>query len=394
MASTKSEKENDLTASISKTMTIDKLKTELTKNKIAYSTAKKKVDFVDLYISNGLHNKGTESITISSRAVKPKEELIFSLMISSHGTESYEWPPTMPVAQYYKNNVRVYSRSCVPGLATIRNRRRVRKSVDDAFTIFQQNPESSTQQIMEEYRGIDKAYYTHFLESLTGCNFDIKHQIENKDRCGGLMTYLSQKKFSFEEPASKQEKYKITGDFDEFTESRGINVSDIRLKITDADGSVRYRQIFNPENEFKKTWGNSDMDEDIFDITQFNLIYRHGIEFILKDVLHKEELIGPALRIFDFKEGENKKSQINLEQLYSFFELVGIKYVNIIDHSCRSFHPPFKLTEKQKETLFKKEQQYSVKPVAFGKLKKRSHSKKLLNSKKRRHHKNKYSRKK
>ena len=36
MASTK--KEDDLASSISKTMTVDKLKTELTKNKIVYST--------------------------------------------------------------------------------------------------------------------------------------------------------------------------------------------------------------------------------------------------------------------------------------------------------------------------------------------------------------------
>ena len=47
--------------------------------------------------------------------------------------------------------------------------------------------------------------------------------------------------------------------------------------------------------------------------------------------------------------------------------MVGIKYVNIIDHTCRNFHPSFKLTEEKNEELFKKEQQYSVKPTAFGK---------------------------
>ena len=58
--STKAEKskeeEDDLAASISKSMTVDKLKNALTKNRIVYSAAKKKADFVDLYISNGLHN--------------------------------------------------------------------------------------------------------------------------------------------------------------------------------------------------------------------------------------------------------------------------------------------------------------------------------------------------
>ena len=60
MSSSKAEKtkeEDDLAASISKSMTVDKLKNALTQNKIVYSTAKKKADFVNLYISNGLHNK-------------------------------------------------------------------------------------------------------------------------------------------------------------------------------------------------------------------------------------------------------------------------------------------------------------------------------------------------
>ena len=56
MSLSKAEKEDDLSASISKTMTIDKLKNALTQNKIVYSTAKKKADFVSLYISNGLHD--------------------------------------------------------------------------------------------------------------------------------------------------------------------------------------------------------------------------------------------------------------------------------------------------------------------------------------------------
>ena len=56
-----------------------------------------------------------------------------------------------------------------------------------------------------------------------------------------------------------------------------------------------------------------------------------------------------------------------MEQLYRFFELVGIKYVNIIDHSCRNFNPTFNIPIEKGEERFKKEQQYSVKPVAFGK---------------------------
>jgi hypothetical protein len=182
-------------------------------------------------------------------------------------------------------------------------------------------------------------------------------------------------------------------------ESRGINVSDIRLKITASDGSVTYRNIFNPYEEMAQFYSsNKEQKEPVDIITKFNLAYRHGLEFILKDVLHKEELIDRALKIFKFKEGEKKKESINLVQLFMFFELVGIKYVNIIDHSCRSFNSAFKIPIEKREERFKEEQKYIVKPVAFGKRtkgkrsdgkrsKRRSdRSKKLSNGKRSRKH--------
>lgn len=369
--------DDDLLTSVSKSMTIDKLKDSLRSANFGYYGAKKKEDLVNLYISHGLHKDDATSklvkATATATATEPKEELIMSIIISAHGEESYDWPPTMPIAQYYRNNVRVYSRSCVPGVVTLQNPRYDRQSIDDAYNIFENKPESATEEIMAQYTGLDKEYYTDFLDNLNICNPTneykdmIKDVVENKDRCGGLSTYLSQKKFSFAELASKSSKYKSEAHFREFMESRGLNVSDIRLKITDTDGSVRYRRIFNPIREYDKYLNlTTDVYLNQFDITQFNLIYRHGIEFILK-VLHKEELIVPALKILGFKEGEDKLSEINLEQLYRFFELVGIKYVNIIDHSCRYFHWSWKMSKPKREKLFKKEQQYSVKPVAFGK---------------------------
>jgi hypothetical protein len=223
---------------------------------------------------------------------------------------------------------------------------------------------------MAEYTGRDKNNYRNFLDTFKRCEGE-SVALKYKERCGGLSTYLSQKQFIFAEEyedANEKSFYKTEYDFNQFLESRGINVSDIRLKITGSDGVVTYRNIFNPYEEMTKFYrSNKEHKEPIEIITKFNLAYRHGIEFILKDVLHKEELIGPALEIFKFKEGEKKKKAITLEQLYRFFELVGIKYVNIIDHTCRKFHPSFKLTEEKNEELFKKEQQYSAKPVAFGK---------------------------
>ena len=389
MSSSKAEKEEDeLAASISKSMTIPQLKKEIILADLWYGTktkAKTKAEFVNIYISNGLHKRAATSLsrvspeerksvasleTKAAARVEPKEELILSLMISAHGLEGGEWEPTTPISQYYKNNVRVYSRACLPGVPAVRNRPHVRKSIDEAFTIFKNNPRSSTQEIMTEYTGLDKNNYRNFLDTFKRCEGE-SVALKYKERCGGLTTYLSQKQFIFaEEYEGPNEKslYKTEYDFNQFLESRGINVSDIRLKITASDGVVTYRNIFNPYEEMTKFYrSNKEHKEPLDMITKFNLIYRHGIEFILKDVLHKEELIGPALEIFKFKEGEKKKKAITLEQLYRFFELVGIKYVNIIDHTCRNFHPSFKLTEEKKDELFEKEQQYSVKPTAFGK---------------------------
>ena len=395
---TKEEEEKDLIASISKTMTIPQLKKEIILADLWYGTktkAKTKEDFVNIYISNGLHKrsaavspeerKEAESKAPKSKAPKSpetspksvskavKEELIMSLMISGHGIEGLEWDdPTSRIAQFYKNNVRAYSRACVPGIPSIRIASQVRKSIDHAFTIFKNNPGSATQDIMSEYTGQDKNKYRNFLNKITCNDFnnDKNDIFKNKERCGGLITYLSSKQFFFDEEniPKVRSQYKTEYDWNQFLESRGINVSDIRLKITASDGSVTYRNIFNPYEEMAQFYSSNKEEKEPVDIiTKFNLAYRHGLEFILKDVLHKEELIGRALKIFKFKEGENRILSITLVQLFMFFELVGIKYVNIIDHSCRSFNSAFKIPIEKREERFKEEQKYIVKPVAFGK---------------------------
>jgi hypothetical protein len=426
-----SKEDDDLVASISKKMTIPQIKKELIDADIwikLKKNPKTKAEFVSVYISNGLHKsadkekKEVEAKTIvpttppasptarkaptspptgppspdspppspSGSIKKPKEELILSLMINAHGIEGPQWPPTSPIDQYYKNNVRAYSRACVPGVVTISNPGDDRKSIDQVSTIFNNKPGSSTQEIMAEYTGRDRTYYKNFLDKFPRCGY-ATDALENSERCGGLTTYLSQKIFTFEDKDlitlnSRRRYYKTEFEWNQFLESRGVNVSDIRLKITASDGSVTYRTIFNPYDEIAQIYqSNKERKEPIDIITKFNLIFRQGIEFILKDVLHKEELIGPALKIFEFKEGENRISSLNLVKLYNFFKLVGITYVNIIDHSCRAIHERYKLTKEMTEELYKKEQQYSVKPEAFGKRRKskriRKHSKRKFSRK-------------
>jgi hypothetical protein len=72
MSSSKIEKEDEGLSSISKSMTVNKLKTELTKNKIDYSTGNNKAYYIDLYISNGLHKSPRKSPPKSTRKSPPK----------------------------------------------------------------------------------------------------------------------------------------------------------------------------------------------------------------------------------------------------------------------------------------------------------------------------------
>ena len=115
---------------------------------------------------------------------------------------------------------------------------------------------------------------------------------------------------------------------------------------------------------------NPDFEKNPFDVSKFNLFYKNGMEFIMKDVLHREDLFNSALQTLNFKAGKENISGISLVQLYDFFKLVGFKYVNIIDQSCRVFTTQ-KLTSEKTEKLFKEEQKYIVKPVAFGKRSRR-----------------------
>jgi hypothetical protein len=104
----------------------------------------------------------------------------------------------------------------------------------------------------------------------------------------------------------------------------GIQVTDIRLKKTALDGSVSYEQIFNP----------TDSKYSELDLTNFNLIYKSGITYILKDVLGRRDLVKPALDIFGFSK-KDRIMDVSLEQIYIFFQMIGVKYANIMDYTCR-----------------------------------------------------------
>jgi hypothetical protein len=437
MASSKSIiKEDDLAASISKSMTIDKLKNALTKNRIVYSTAKKKADFIDLYISNGLHKEKasleelkekkeevlalnasaalnaspaldavnlkeelSKSLPESVKHIPVLEELIMSITIMGHGCEELvtPWSPQSEISMYFKNNVRVYSKSCVPDVNSIGNIYQNEDVLRHVQRKFSAVPKGETAAIVSAYadevrdeyiRDVAFSKFSKAPVSLTR-GFDKLSDITNLARVSNLSTFLCNKNFSF---YIDSEKERVNPIMRPVYNTLGIQLVDIRIKKTAMDGSVSYEQIFDP----------TDVKYIRFDLTNLNFIYKSGITYILKEILKRKDLVKPTLEIFGFGK-KDRVMNISLEQIYHFFQLLGVKYANLMDYTCRACSVG-RLPQNLTNSMYRTEQQYRIKPVAFGKRsdKKRSvkHSKKKqsrrLNNKKLSKHiyyKNKYSRK-
>lgn len=374
----KDKKEDELSSSISKSMTVDKLKTELTKNKIVYSTAKKKADFVDLYISNGLHNKGesaasleavkeevkeAENLEAEAEEATVKEDLIMSITIMGHGCEDLmtPWAAELPISKYFKDNVRVYSRACVPDVNSIGNPFRNEDIIKDVQRRFSAVPKGETAAIVKAYADEVRTEYIRDI-AITKLSkdplsftrgFDKLSDIENLGKASNLSSFLCNKDFSF---YFNDKKEKITGTVFQHTyNTLGIHVTDIRIKKTAADGTVSYEQIFSP----------SDPKYSRMDLTNFNLIYKNGLTYLLKDIMGRRDLVKPALEILGFGKKE-RIMDVSLEQIYSFFQLLEVKYANIMDYTCRACSIG-RLSQDLTNSIYRVEQSYKIKPVAFGK---------------------------
>jgi hypothetical protein len=384
----KAEKEDDLAASISKSMTVDKLKNALTQNKIVYSTAKKKADFVDLYISNGLHNKEAAAAVANLEAVEEEkeeaisnevEDLIMSITIMGHGCEDLmsPWPDQLPISTYFKNNVRVYSKACVPDVNAIGNIYQNEDIIKDVQRKFSAVPKGETSAIVKAYadevrdeyiRDVAFSKFSKAPVSLTR-GFNKLSDITNLGRASNLSTFLCNKNFSF---YMDSEKEKVTTMMQHVYKSVGIHLTDIRLKKTASDGSVSYEQIFSP----------TDPKYSRIDLTNFNLIYKNGLTYFLKDIMGRRDLVKPAIEIFGLTGKKDRIMDLSLEQIYNFFQLLGIKYANIMDYTCRACSIG-RLSQDLTDSIYRVEQTYKIKPVAFGKRSKSNKSKsKRLNSKK------------
>jgi hypothetical protein len=393
---------DELTKSISKSMTISDIQKELEASNINFSGAKKKADYVSLYVTNGLHNKEgrlsaipeEEQVVVSIAKVAPEvvempvvvsvakeediqsitvlEELIMSVTIMGHGCEDLmtPWPFETPISVYFKNNVRVYSKACVPDVNSIGNIYQNSDIIKDVQRRFSEVPKSATESIIQTYAKEVRDDYMRDIAyskikkepvSLTP-GFDKVSAIENLARVSNLSTFLCNKDFAFYMESPKE---RVQDVLKPVYKTIGIQVTDIRLKKTALDGSVSYEPIFNP----------SDIKYIRGDMTDYNLIYKSGVTFILKNILGRRDLVKPALEVLGFGK-KDRVMDVSLEQIYNFFMLVGVKYTNIMDYTCRKCSVGH-LSKSLTEQIYSVEQNFKKKPVAFGlKQSRRKHSNK------------------
>jgi hypothetical protein len=269
-----------------------------------------------------------------------KEELVMSIVIHGHGNENYSIPSSLSEKQleYSKNNVRAFNLGCVPGFISWKS---IQEKIDLPFLykMFEENPDSNTSSIMKEFIKYRKPLYQDFLKKIRE-EKDFQSIEKGSECASGVITYLSDKYFDFSRSAA-------------FVDN-GIYVLDIRSKITYSDGSIRYVPFTTIDPDFK-----------------FNLINYQHLRFVL-DLLDKRDVLRQAKSILGFVEisKDEPLPEINLSQLYDFFELIGVKFVNVFDYTCRYCHDNFPTSVSQQ--IYNEEQKYAEKPDAFGRKKRKS----------------------
>ena len=266
---------------------------------------------------------------------EPKVEIILSLVIFGHGCEDYLNPfeEESDIAGFYKNNVRVFSTASVPDITCVLGIHEVREHLENFDDKFDNFPETETKIIIDEIKkDMNPRYKSNVLaaERLQLFKDDISFKRNTEDRylsqTSSLIAYLANKEFHFYDKSADEiielphKKYEH--------QTIGIHVIDIRQKITDSLGNIRYKKI-----PFPKT----------HNLDKLNLIKKIGVEEFLEILFNKAKIDTPsvedAYRILGFKEEDNyeeKLNKISLEELYNFFKICDINYVNIIDLSCRT----------------------------------------------------------
>jgi len=290
------------------------------------------------------------------------EEIILSIVINGHGCESFTrpWPEDTEIAQFFKNNVRVYSVACVPDIPSLlshQDEQLIMRDISSQFDLSEKETKEVLDTFKESYRG-SYIRKINTLEETQRDNPTIKNpkfqrakQPTYLDRSSNLITYLANKTYDFDDET-------IRGTIN------GISVSDIRIKSTDENGIITYRPIrFSKKNP-----------------AMHNLIYKDGVETILEIFQNKLDISRNLEDIFDilrFNNEEDRLRSITLQDLFEFFKELNISYVNIFDLTCRACRTGM-LDPVEIERIYDYQSSFNEKPLAFGKrLKKRSEKKRL-----------------
>ena len=280
-----------------------------------------------------------------------KTEYIITIAIYSHGCENLLEPfnETDIVGDFYKNNVRVFSQSCMPDIPsisassthyslakTIRRHIQSESPTEDTYSILAPYAESCKPTYTNLFRPETKALHPEFDDRL----FETRYI----DKTCGIMVYLSNKNFFFYEN-SPEEPYLSLYLF-------GIVLLDVRVKETYDNGSIQYKRIFDPPSR---------NDNPIL-LTTYD-----GLYYLLKTVLHKNPKdCNKILTSMGFSKSVRHLTTIDLIKLYELFELCDIQYVNILDYSCRLCQGQSRLSHEQIEEIYRKEQHYSSLLPRFG----------------------------
>lgn len=323
----------------------------------------------------------TQSLINDAEISLEKNEIILSLVILGHGCEELTspWPAKSSISKYFRNNVRVYSRACVPDLVTLGNLASNPEIIQNINQRFSSIPRNETSAIVTGYAEDSRTEYQkdilynlaqHKKQSL-GSRFEKFSIFENIERASNLSAYLANKNFGFYEHSST-EKVKFNVGY----KTLGIHIADIRVKKTNKDGEVSYEKIFSP-TDYEKT-----------DTTNFNLIYKDGITFILKNLLGVPQMKSQALQILGFKGKQDRIMDLTLDQLYDLLMLLNVSYANIMDFTCRSCSIGI-IPQSLTDSIYNMEQNFSVKSTAFGRQSKskrsKSHRTKSNNKQQRKH---------
>jgi len=278
-----------------------------------------------------------------------KENIILSIAIFSHGGEDYSKTMEEPFASFYKNNVRVFSRACLPGMSSFTNTTTRSEEIARMINICQDkdNQMKSTNELLEQHMCEIKPSYIAQVNSSTISSM-YPEITRHTDKMCGTSTYLSPKTFEFDE-----------GD--------GIYLVDVRKQIIYDDGSVEYEILFKPK---------AGKALSKFDVEYWNILKQEGMKYMLEkfkrepiknakvtekntayEILlrgHKTHYRGSIIALP--RTSTDLSTRTNLEGIYDLCKYLGIDYLNIVDNACRVSLSSKQLTEHEILELHEREQ--------------------------------------